>query len=217
VPRRAALFDLDKTLLQANSGHLFMQFRRRRGEVGLRRMLQVGFWLLQYSWGRVDAERVARKVMGEYRGTPEKHLEELCEGWVESEVLPLISPRARLVVKSHQSAGDLVAIVTSSTRYGTAPVARELGIEHVLCTELEVREEIFTGEVVKPLCYGEGKVIRSRELLNEHGVSFSDATFYSDSVTDLPLMNLVGRAVAVNPDKGLRRYAQKQGWAIEQW
>src|SRR5690606_16341299 len=127
------------------------------------------------------------------------------------------SPRARLVVKSHQSAGDSDAIDTSSTPYGTATAARGQGSEHVLRTELEVREKIFTGEEAKYLGPGEGKVIRSRELVNEHGVSFSDATFYSDSVTDLPLMNLVGRAVAVNPDKGLRRYAQKQGWAIEQW
>jgi HAD superfamily hydrolase (TIGR01490 family) len=216
-PKRAALFDMDETLIAGNTARLFMQFRRRRGEVTRWKMLQVGLWLLQYSLGRIDAAKVARSALREYKNTKESDLAELCDEWIRTVVVPLISPAARVTDERHQQAGDLVAIVTSATRYGSEPIARELGISHLLCTELEVEGGKLTGEVVEPLCFGPGKVLLASNLLSAHNIAFDEVTFYSDSITDLPLLAKVGAPIVVNPDARLRKEARLRGWTIENW
>ncbi|HMI93633.1 MAG TPA: HAD family phosphatase, partial [Polyangiales bacterium] len=110
-----------------------------------------------------------------------------------------------------------MAIVTGATRYAARPLADELGIEHVIATELEVADGLFTGKVMRPMSYGTGKVVLTERLASEHGLSLDDATFYSDSITDLPLLERVGKPVAINPDARLRRVARKRGWRIERW
>lgn len=211
------LFDMDRTLLRGNSGSMFMEFRRRRGEVSRLHMLRVGFWLLRYSMGMLDASKVSKMALSEYAGTEESALRLLCEQWILEEVVPQISPRARETVEEHQQCGDVVAIATSSTVYGTLPLAQALGIEHVICSELEVQNGKFTGEVTLPICYGVGKRDRAERFAKSRGFSLAEATFYSDSITDLPLLEAVRRPVAVNPDTRLRRVARQRGWKTVLW
>jgi phosphoserine phosphatase len=111
----------------------------------------------------------------------------------------------------------LVAIVTGTTPYAAGPVARELGIDHIVCTRLEVTAGLFTGKVHKPLAYGDGKVVLTEQLAAQLGFAIADAAFYTDSITDLPLLERVRQPVAVNPDPRLRRIAAKRGWPIEIW
>jgi len=132
--------------------------------------------------------------------------------------LPEIQARGREIVKKHREAGDLVAIVTAATAYVAWPVARELGIDHVVCSELEVDAGgRLTGEVIEPMCYGEGKIIRAAALLEQHGIGFEGVTFFSDSITDLPLLSKVDVPVAVNPDRRLLRAARARGWQVQNW
>jgi HAD superfamily hydrolase (TIGR01490 family) len=128
-----------------------------------------------------------------------------------------VAEAGRGAVRRHHEQGDLVAIVTGSTPYAARPLARELGIDHVIATNLEVESGRFTGKVLHPMSYGEGKVTLSEQLAAEHGFSLSDATFYSDSITDLPLLERVRTPVAVNPDTRLKRHAAKKGWRVETW
>jgi HAD superfamily hydrolase (TIGR01490 family) len=133
-------------------------------------------------------------------------------------VLPEIQARGREIVKSHRDAGDLVAIVTAAVSYVAKPVARELGIEHIVCSELEVDDQgRFTGQVVEPMCYGEGKIVRAGTLLEQHQIGFEQVTFFSDSITDLPLLSKVDVPVAVNPDRRLLRAARARGWQVQNW
>ena len=96
-------------------------------------------------------------------------------------------------------------------------MARELGIDHVVCSELEVVDGRFTGQPVEPLCYGEGKITRARVLLDEYGIGFDKVSFFSDSITDLPLLAEVDVPVAVNPDRRLLRAARARGWQVQSW
>jgi HAD superfamily hydrolase (TIGR01490 family) len=133
-------------------------------------------------------------------------------------VLPHVASEGRRKVDEHLAAGDLVAIVTGATPYVARPLARLLGIAHVVASELEVDDRgVFTGRPVDPLCYGEGKVVRTERLAKAQGFDLDTAMFYSDSLTDLPLLSRVGTPIAVNPDPRLRRHAKKQGWRIEAW
>jgi phosphoserine phosphatase len=96
-------------------------------------------------------------------------------------------------------------------------LARELSIPHLVCSELEVREGELTGAFDRPLCYGRGKLQRAEALVLSLGGSMDRAAFYSDSITDLPLLEAVGHPVVVNPDARLRRIARRRGWPIEEW
>jgi HAD superfamily phosphoserine phosphatase-like hydrolase len=120
-------------------------------------------------------------------------------------------------VARHLAAGDVCAIVTGATRYAANPLARLLSIEHVIATELECdADRRFTGRHVH-LNYGAAKIGKSEALARAYGTTLERATFYSDSISDLPLLERVGTPVVVNPDPRLRRVAKQRGWPIERW
>jgi HAD superfamily hydrolase (TIGR01490 family) len=214
---RAALFDLDRTLVRRDTGQLYLRYQRELGEAGLSDALRVAWWMLLYTFNLFDAPKVAVRVVSQLKGTPEVVLAARCDDWYRRYVEQHVSDAARLTVHRHRQQGDLTAIVTGASPYAARPLARSLGIEHVLATQLQVEAGLFTGLPVFPLCYGEGKVAVARELLERHGLRLQDATFYSDSITDLPLLAACGGAVAVNPDPALWRQARRRGWRIERW
>lgn len=216
--RRAALFDLDRTLVRKDTATLFTRYRRDVGEAGLGETLRVGLWMLQYTLGIVDAERVAERALAVYAGIEESSLEASCERWFGDYVLPHLSAAGRSAVERHRRLGDALVIVTGTTAYAARPVARELGIEDLVCTELEVDQaRCFTGRLCGPVCFGRGKLAAMERHARAAGLSLDAATFYSDSITDLPLLERVAEPVVVNPDLRLRRLARQRGWRIERW
>jgi HAD superfamily hydrolase (TIGR01490 family) len=117
-------------------------------------------------------------------------------------------------VAAHREAGHVLALLTSATRYLAEPLGADLGIEHHLVSQLVVRDGRFTGEVVQPVCYGRGKVYWAERFAAEHGVDLAASFFYTDSITDLPLLDRVGHPRVVHPDPRLRRLAQRRGWQV---
>jgi len=218
VTRSAALFDLDRTLISVDTSRLYTQFRRDRGEATLRDVIQVAWWAMQYTAGVIDAPRVAEQALERFRGRSESWLIEQTEEWFKHYVLPEIQNAGREDVARHRSEGRIVAIATGATIYAAKPVARELGIELVICTELEVdKDGLFTGKVIQPICYREGKLERSRRAAEREGFALEESFFYTDSITDVPLIEAVKEPVIVNPDKRLRKMAKARGWRIESW
>ena len=217
MARRAALFDMDKTLIKKDSAGLYTRYRRDQGDVGLKDALQVGWWMAQYTLGVIDAPRVALRALEHFRGKEERWLLETCEVFFREYMLKHVQDAGRAAVARHRDQGDFVAIVTAASGYAARPLARELGIDCVVCTELEIEDGRFTGRAIEPLCYGSGKLERAKLAGAREGFSLADSTFYSDSITDLPLLEAVGAPVAVNPDVRLRRQAKKRGWTIERW
>ena len=110
----------------------------------------------------------------------------------------------------------MVAILTSATRYLAAPLAADLGIEHILVTQLVVRDGRFTGEAVRPVCYGDGKMYWAERFAAAEGLELDQSYFYTDSITDLPVLERVGEPRVVNPDPRLRRLAVRRGWPVLQ-
>lgn len=209
---------MDRTLLRVDSAGLYTRYRRDRGEASLLDALRVALWVTQYTFGVIDAPKVARKALEGFRGREESWLEQSCAEWFPEYVLPEVQQAGRRAVLKHREAGDFVAIVTGATRYVAEPVAAELGIPHVICSELEVDGEgRFTGGIIEPLCYGLGKIERTAKVAEREGFNLEDATFYSDSITDLPLLEVVRAPVVINPDRRLRRVAERRGWPIEAW
>lgn len=215
---RAALFDMDRTLVRKETGTLYVRYQRAIGEATTRDLARALYWVTQYTLGMLDAPAVAARALRPLAGTPEVVLSARCDDWVRRYVERHIADEGRRAVERHRERGDLLAIVTGASPYAARPVARRLGIPHVVASELEVDEGgTFTGRFVSPLCYGQGKVERARRLAAEHGFVLEESTFYSDSYTDLPLLEVVREPVIVNPDPRLKRVARQRGWRVEAW
>jgi HAD superfamily hydrolase (TIGR01490 family) len=217
VTRKAALFDMDRTLVRVDTGTLYVRYQRSKGEATWRDAARVAWWMLQYTAGVIDAERVAEQALQSFRGKEEAWLEKACEELFVLHVMPHVASAGRGAVERHREAGDLVAIVTGATPYVALPLARELRIDHVVATKLEVENGRFTGRVAPPMSYGKGKIVLAEQLAVEQDFSLDEATFYSDSITDLPLLERVKTPIVVNPDRRLRRIAAQRGWRVEAW
>jgi HAD superfamily hydrolase (TIGR01490 family) len=216
--RRAALFDMDRTLVRRETASLYVRYQREHGRAGWRDTAQVAFWVAQYTLGIIDAPSVAVRALRQLEGTAETVLSARCDDWFRLLVERHITDKGRIAIETHRERGDLLAIVTSASQYTARPLARLLRIEHLVASELEVDSSgRFTGKPVFPLCYGEGKVDRAARFAEIQGFQLEDSTFYSDSFTDLPLLERVRAPVVVNPDSRLARVARKRGWPIEIW
>ena len=217
MARRAALFDLDKTLVRVNTAALYVRWQVRNGEARRRDFAKTLYWLGQYTLGVIDAETIVRQAARAMRGRAVDEFESKLRAWVDDEVMQHVSLSARREVERRRAAGDLCAVLTSSTTYSAVPLAEKLGIEDVLANQLEEHAGIFTGEIVNPLCYGAGKVAVAEQWARERDVDLANSVFFTDSISDRPMLERVGEPVAINPDPRLRLLAWRRGWRVERW
>jgi HAD superfamily hydrolase (TIGR01490 family) len=210
----AALFDIDGTLLARNTAPLYMNHLRRTGQARRRDLARTLYYLFWYKLGLLDVRSALEVSMAFVRGKDEAAMVADCVGWYGEAVRPYVFPGMAAQVAAHREAGHVLALLTSATRYLAEPLGADLGIEHHLVTQLVVRDGRFTGEVVQPVCYGRGKVYWAERFAAEHGVDLAASFFYTDSITDLPLLDRVGHPRVVHPDPRLRRLAQRRGWQV---
>jgi HAD superfamily hydrolase (TIGR01490 family) len=213
-PRVGAFFDMDKTLIAENSGSLYMRYRYQRGEIGGVDLLKGLGAYLQYKLGILDIRNWTKNMMVQFRGENELQLEEQAVEWFEEMVAPTIYPAAAELVRSHQAQGHVVAIVSGATKFVVRPLAERMGIQHMLFTRLEVENGSFTGRVIEPICFEEGKIYWLQQFVEEQGIELAKSWFYTDSITDVPLMDIVGHPVATNPDPLLYRTAVRRRWPV---
>jgi HAD superfamily hydrolase (TIGR01490 family) len=213
----AAFFDMDRTLVRCNSGDLYIKWLRARGEISRYRQLRALLWLAQYKLAILDMEAVTARVIAEMKGDDEGRMRETCLEFTRENVIGEVAPRAREALERHRQEGHVVAILSSSTPYVTEPLAQHLGIEHVLCTRLGVAAGKFDGTHIRPACYGPGKVHWAEEFAKQSDVDLARSFFYTDSYSDLPMLQRVGMARVINPDTRLKRHALRVGWPVEAW
>jgi putative phosphoserine phosphatase/1-acylglycerol-3-phosphate O-acyltransferase len=213
----AALFDLDRTLLEGFSVYAFLRERLMSGTMSPREMQANAAAFANYSLGKTGLSGVMATTTRALAGVAEKTLRELGEQTFEKDLAERIYPEARALVEAHRARGHTLAIVSSATRYQIEPVARALGIPHVLCTELEVLDGVFTGEIVPPACWKEGKATAARKLAAELGLDLARSWFYTDASEDLPLLAIVGNPHPLNPDMRLAALAEARGWPVHRF
>jgi putative phosphoserine phosphatase/1-acylglycerol-3-phosphate O-acyltransferase len=216
-PKLAAFFDLDQTLLAGFSATSFVWERVVTGRMAPRELADTLLGALSFAVGRTGFSGLMSATTAAYRGLAESVLEELGQEVFDKHLATQIYPESRALVRAHLHAGHTVAIVSSATRYQAEPMARELGIAHVLCTRLEVEGGIFTGKVVRPTCYGEGKATAARELAALHDIDIEQSWFYTDSEEDLPLLEIVGHPRPLNPSRALAQIAKERRWPVRRF
>jgi putative phosphoserine phosphatase/1-acylglycerol-3-phosphate O-acyltransferase len=216
-PHIGAFFDLDQTLFAGFSATAFTRDQFSSGRISPRDLLDSARATLSFTLGRTGFSSFVTATSAVYRGMKETVLEEAGRHAFEKYLATEIYPEARALVKAHQDMGHTVAIITSATRYQADPVAKELGIDHVLHTRLEVEDGVLTGEVIRPTCYGEGKADAARSLQAKYGLDLEKSTFYSDSHEDLPLFELVGKPRPLNPSRRLAQIAKERQWPVRRF
>ncbi len=213
-PHIAAFFDVDRTLLAGFSVSEFIRDGIVSGRMGARGMLETAIAIAQFGLGQIGFSSFVARTSTGLRGTPEMEFAAIGERIFRERLAANVYPESRALVQAHLKKRHTVAVVSSATRYQIDPLAEDLGIRHVLCTRLAVKDGKFTGEVLKPTCYGEGKAIAARELASAHGVDLEESYFYTDSDEDLPLLAIVGKPRPTNPSGRLREIAVKRGWPM---
>jgi HAD superfamily hydrolase (TIGR01490 family) len=215
---RLALFDLDNTLLTGDSDYEWGQFLVDRGV--LERAVyeaQNRQYYDQYVRGTLDIHEYLGFALRPLAEHSPADLERWHAEFMRERIRPMITAAARELVRRHTGVGDLCAIITATNSFVTAPIARELGVAHLIATEPESRDGRFTGRVAGTPCFREGKLRRLDEWLASQGRrldQFAVSAFYSDSHNDLPLLERVTRPVAVDPDEPLAAEAARRGWAV---
>lgn len=210
-----AIFDLDNTLLGGDSDHAWGEFLVQRGIVDgeLYRTSNDRFYR-QYQDGTLDIHAYLAFALEPLTRYSAAELAALHADFMRSTIEPLRLAKADALLAEHRARGDRLLIITATNAFITRPIAHWLGVDDILATEPELRDGRYTGKIVGTACFREGKVTRLHEWLAQHPFDLAGASFYSDSQNDLPLLELVGWPVAVDPDDTLRAVAAERGWSI---
>lgn len=215
--RPAAFFDLDKTIIAKSSALAFSRSFYEKGLINRRSVLRSAYAQFVYLLGGADHDQMER--MREY-------LSALVTGWdvqtvkdivaeaLHSIVDPIVYDEAVTLIEEHHLAGRDVVVVSSSGTEIVEPIGEMLGADHVIATRLVIDDDgCYTGEI-EFYAYAEGKAEGVKEIAEKNGYDLGRSYAYSDSATDLPMLEAVGHPYAVNPDKALRKSAAEQGWPV---
>jgi HAD superfamily hydrolase (TIGR01490 family) len=217
--QRLALFDLDHTLLPLDSDHQWAQYLARTGRAGdpavaLARNEDL---MNRYNAGALTAEQAAEFMLGLLAAHPPHLLAAWHEDYMQRVIRPVITEQALTLVQKHLEAGDLCAIVTATNSFVTAPIARAFGVPTLIATEPEYLSGRYTGKIDGTPSFKEGKVLRVKAwlaTLNRKLEDFSESYFYSDSVNDLPLLEVVTHPIVTNPSPSLLNVAKERNWPV---
>jgi HAD superfamily hydrolase (TIGR01490 family) len=213
-----ALFDLDNTLLAGDSDFEWAQFLIEKRvvdrEVYEARNLE---FYEQYKDGTLDIHEFLDFQLKPLSRHPRSQLDTWHNEFMTQKIKQLVAPGARKLIEQHMLNGDLCVIITATNSFVTAPIARMLGVSHLIATEPEQKDGEFTGQVAGIPSFREGKITRLESWLDDRNLtwlSFLESWFYSDSLNDLPLLIKVTHPVAVDPDSTLQSHAEKNNWPI---
>ena len=209
-----AFFDLDKTLINGFSAKDFFKARVLSGKFTTKEVVAQFAGVLSYATGNGNFASMAAIGAKGVKGVKEQVFIEVGEEVYEKHLAAAIYPEARAMVAAHIAKGHTVAIVSAATPYQVDPIARDLGITHVMCTRMEVEDGVFTGNIIKPACWGEGKAFAGQKLAEKYHLDLGKSFFYTDSAEDLPLLEIVGNPRPMNPDAKLSALAFKNDWLV---
>lgn len=218
--KAAAFFDLDKTIIAKSSTLAFGRPFYKAGFVGRRTLMKLGFGQLLYVlFGADEAtlERARDQLLQLTSGWHRTEIEQLVEETLEEIAEPLVYAEALTLIEEHKQAGRRVFIVSASPEQIVRPIGRHLGVTDIIATRVKTDAAGFFLAEIEQYAMGPGKAVAMQEVADREGIDLSASYAYSDSATDLPMMEIVGHPVAVNPEKELRKVAEERNWPIREF
>ncbi|ANJ66020.1 phosphoserine phosphatase [Halothiobacillus diazotrophicus] len=210
-----AIFDLDYTLIEGDSDHAWGQYLADIGAVdGTEYAQRNQMFYEEYQRGTLDIQAFLKFSLAPLTRYPREQLYAWRSQFVNDIIVPMIREPARDLVAHHREKGDELMIISATNAFVTEPIAALFGIEHLLSTRPEIKDDRYTGNYVGTPTFQAGKRVALDEWLNERGVQPTKTWFYSDSRNDIPLLATVDHPVAVDPDTVLKQHAENEGWSI---
>lgn len=210
-----ALLDLDNTLIAGDSDHGWGEFLVAQNIVDATYYQKMNDQFYQdYQNGQLDMSAYLAFSLAPLGKLNPSELEPLHKQFMAEVIEPLWLPKAEALLETHKKNGDTLIIITSTNRFVVEPICKKLGVEHLIATELEQQNNQFTGRVSGVPSFKEGKVTRLNQWLEQSGLNLEGSSFYSDSINDLPLLEIVDHPVAVDPCPQLKEIAHEREWEI---
>ena len=210
-------FDLDRTITKAISGKALVRASLKKGLLKRSDLIIAFFSCLLFRLNLKDPQKIIDDMIRRVEGLNEKTMNDLCVEVSREVLIPSVYTEARDAIKRHQEKNAKVVILSSAITYICREVAKNIGIDDVICTDLEVREGYLTGHSIGPICFGKEKGVRLSKYCEKNNTELTDAWYYGDSISDLPALVSVGNPVCINPDKKLEKEALERGWKILFW
>jgi HAD superfamily hydrolase (TIGR01490 family) len=212
-----AFFDIDRTITNSISGKALAMGAIKNGLMKRFDIVNAIYLSLVYKLNLKDPLKILHKMTFWVKGMAEKTIIDLCSEVFREVLLPSVYTEARSEIKLHKAKNAKVVILSSALKPICIEIAKNLDIDDIICSDLEVKDGYLTGRPIGRLCFGEEKMVRLKEYCERNNAQASEAWYYGDSITDLPALSIVGNPVCVNPDNRLRMEAGKRGWRILHW
>ncbi|SMF62154.1 HAD family hydrolase [Pseudobacteriovorax antillogorgiicola] len=217
MTRVVAFFDLDRTLIDVNSAVLYAKYERRHKRISLWQMWTAVFYTSLYHLNLLDMELAYLKALRHYKGQCEKDVDKNTREFFYQEVHKRLQPGAQRALDFHRKAGHQLVLLSTSSVYQARAAAEAWGLDDVIANRFPTDKGFLNGTFEKPLCYGQGKVDLAEKWINGKGIDLEQCYFYSDSYSDLPMLQRVGNPKIVNPDPRLKQFSRRQKWEVLNW
>jgi HAD superfamily hydrolase (TIGR01490 family) len=210
-----SIFDLDNTLLSGDSDHGWGQFLVRKNIVD-RESYETdnNKFFEQYNQGTLDIYEYSAFSFKPLSEFSMEELGNLHNEFMLEVIRPMMGDKAKCLVNQHKQQGHILLVITATNSFITRPIVEAFGIENLLATDPKIVNGRYTTEIDGIPCFQDGKVRRLENWLEQNNISLAGSCFYSDSINDLPLMEIVETAIAVDPDEKLAAVARQRGWQI---
>lgn len=210
-----AIFDLDNTLIAGDSDYSWGVFlvEKQLVDAETYRLANERFYE-DYKSGTLDIRAYLQFSLAPLTRFTIAQLQDLHAEFMQQHIEPILQKKAEALLQQHRAQGDQLLIITATNGFVTRPIAKRLGVDEILATDPEVIDGRYTGNFVGSPCFQAGKITHLQEWLKSHHHSLEGAYFYSDSINDLPLLELVDTPIAVDPDERLAAIAQSRNWEV---
>ena len=215
--RYIAFFDVDGTLINKNSGKNLVRTGYKKGVISTGKFIHALYLSLLFRFHLREPGMIIEAMAAWLEGLSEDTVSELFAEVFLTSLAPAIRPEIFTEIRYHKERKGRVVILSSAVQFVCNPLAKHLAMDDVICSELEVRDGVFTGRFTGDLCYGGEKVNRLKAYCEEMNFSLDNAYFYTDSYSDFEALDSVGYPVCVNPDKKLAKVAGVKNWIIHEW
>ena len=216
MKRKLVIFDLDNTILNGDSDYSWINFLINENYVDKHEYKKRNqYFYDQYYEGNLDYDEWAEFALSTIKGKTPFDLEEPLSKFLSTVIEPMINIYALRLLHNHHHDNDIMLLASATNSVLVEPIARRLGFENIVATEVEIIDGVYTGKVYGRPALGQGKLTKVEEWAAQNNIKdFKDAIFYSDSINDLPLLSEVGVPIAVNPDDQLRNLSIKNNWEV---
>lgn len=210
-----ALFDLDNTLLAADSDFLWGCFLVEKNLVDKATYDAANQrFYEEYKQGTLDIFEFLSFSLNPLTKYSREQLTELHKEFMQKHIISMMTEKGKAKIKHHRDKGDYIVIITATNRFVTQPIAEAFQVDDLIATDPEIINNQYTGKVAGTPCFQAGKITRLNEWLKNTDHDLENSTFYSDSHNDIPLLEIVTTPIAVDPDEQLKAVAQQRNWKI---